>query len=125
MAYKEAAKKAKPVCWRRDLQVQVTVPEEYMAHDIGDLNPQRRHIEGMRDGRQLQAINGHDSSVEHVGGVCDGHAWLDAGDERSCSMEFKQYEGRRASWTLTITSHYRGSDSLKARNPEVVNSAAD
>src|SRR5438067_5024303 len=47
MAFKEAAKKAKPVLLEPVMAVEVTVPEEYMGTIIGDLNSRRGRIEGM------------------------------------------------------------------------------
>ena len=47
MAFKEAARKAKPVLLEPVMAVEVTVPEEYMGTIIGDLNSRRGRIEGM------------------------------------------------------------------------------
>ncbi|QEE29401.1 elongation factor G [Terriglobus albidus] len=47
MAFKEAAKKAKPVLLEPMMAVEVTVPEDYMGTVIGDLNSRRGRIEGM------------------------------------------------------------------------------
>jgi elongation factor G len=47
MAFKEAARKAKPVLLEPMMAVEVTVPEDYMGTVIGDLNSRRGRIEGM------------------------------------------------------------------------------
>ena len=47
MAFKEAAKRAKPVLLEPMMAVEVTVPEDYMGTVIGDLNSRRGRIEGM------------------------------------------------------------------------------
>jgi elongation factor G len=47
MAFKEAAKRAKPVLLEPMMDVEVTVPEEYIGTIIGDLNSRRGRIEGM------------------------------------------------------------------------------
>ena len=47
MAFKDAAKKAKPVILEPMMKVTVIVPEEYMGDVIGDLNSRRGRIEGM------------------------------------------------------------------------------
>ena len=49
MAFREAAKKAKPVLLEPIFKVEVTVPEEYMGDVIGSLNAKRGQIEGMDD----------------------------------------------------------------------------
>ena len=46
MAFREAAKKAKPVLLEPIFKIEVTAPEEYMGDIIGDLNSRRGKIEG-------------------------------------------------------------------------------
>ncbi len=55
MAFREAAKKARPVLLEPIEEVEVVVPEEYMGDVMGDLNSRRGHIEGMelRAGAQV------------------------------------------------------------------------
>jgi elongation factor G len=55
MAFKEAAKKARPVLLEPIEDVEVVVPEEYMGDVMGDLNSRRGHIQGMelRAGAQV------------------------------------------------------------------------
>ena len=56
MAFKEAARKAKPVLLEPVMEVEVTVPEEFMGTIIGDLNSRRGRIEGMEMVGGVQAI---------------------------------------------------------------------
>ena len=56
MAFKEAARKAKPVLLEPVMSVEVTVPEDYMGTVIGDLNSRRGRIEGMEMVGGVQAI---------------------------------------------------------------------
>ncbi len=56
MAFKDAAKKAKPVLLEPVMAVEVTVPEDYMGTVIGDLNSRRGRIEGMEMVGGVQAI---------------------------------------------------------------------
>ena len=56
MAFKEAARKAKPVLLEPVMAVEVTVPEEYMGTIIGDLNCRRGRIEGMEMVGGVQVI---------------------------------------------------------------------
>jgi elongation factor G len=55
MALKEALRKADPVLLEPVMQVEVTVPEDYMGDVIGDINSRRGRIEGMeaRGGAQV------------------------------------------------------------------------
>jgi len=46
MAFREAAKKAKPILLEPVFKVEVTAPEEYMGDVIGDLSSRRGRIEG-------------------------------------------------------------------------------
>ncbi len=46
MAFREAAKKAKPVLLEPIFKIEVTVPEEYMGDVIGDVSSRRGRIEG-------------------------------------------------------------------------------
>lgn len=46
MAFREAAKKAKPVLLEPIFKIEVTVPEEYMGDVIGDISSRRGRIEG-------------------------------------------------------------------------------
>ncbi len=47
MAFKEAARKAKPVLLEPLMAVEVRTPEEYMGDVIGDLNSRRGQIQAM------------------------------------------------------------------------------
>src|SRR4029077_13334204 len=90
MAFKEAAKKAKPVLLEPVMEVEVTVPEEYMGTIIGDLNSRRGRIEGMEMVGGTQAIKatvplstmfGYATAMR---GSTQGRA--------NYTMQFKQYE---------------------------------
>jgi elongation factor G len=56
IAFTEAARKAMPVLLEPMMAVEVTVPEEYMAAIIGDLNSRRGRIESMEMVGNTQAI---------------------------------------------------------------------
>ena len=57
MAFKDAAKKAKPIILEPMMKVTVIVPEEYMGDVIGDLNSRRGQIQGMEDRNGAKQIN--------------------------------------------------------------------
>ena len=55
-AFKEACKNASPVLLEPIMQVEVTVPEQYMGDVIGDLNSRRGKIQEMVDKNQAKFI---------------------------------------------------------------------
>jgi elongation factor G len=108
MAFKEAARKAKPVLLEPVMAVEVTVPEDYMGTIIGDLNSRRGRIEGMEMVGNTQAIR---ASVPlstmfgyatHMRGATQGRA--------NYSMQFKQYEEAPRSVAEEIINKNNGKD---------------
>ena len=111
MAFKEAARKAKPVLLEPVMAVEVTVPEDYMGTIIGDLNSRRGRIEGMEMVGNTQAIR---ASVPlstmfgyatHMRGATQGRA--------NYSMQFKQYEEAPRSVSEEIIAKVQGKDKDK------------
>jgi len=111
MAFKEAARKAKPVLLEPVMSVEVTVPEDYMGTIIGDLNSRRGRIEGMEMVGNTQAIR---ASVPlstmfgyatHMRGATQGRA--------NYSMQFKQYEEAPRSVSEEIIAKLQGKDKDK------------
>ena len=108
MAFKEAARKAKPVLLEPVMAVEVTVPEDYMGTIIGDLNSRRGRIEGMEMVGNTQAIR---ASVPlstmfgyatHMRGATQGRA--------NYSMQFKQYEEAPRSVSEEIIAKVQGKE---------------
>ncbi len=90
IAFKEAARKAKPVLLEPVMSVEVTVPEDYMGTVIGDLNSRRGRIEGMEMVGGVQAIQ---ATVPLS--TMFGYATNLRGSTQgrgNFSMQFKQYE---------------------------------
>jgi elongation factor G len=56
MAFRDGAKKAKPVLLEPMMAIEVTTPEEYMGDVMGDLNSRRGRIEGFDPRRDAQVI---------------------------------------------------------------------
>lgn len=56
MAFKEGARKAKPVLLEPIMRVEVTTPEDFMGDVMGDLNARRGRIEGMDQRGNTQVI---------------------------------------------------------------------
>ncbi len=59
MAFKEAARKAKPVLLEPIMSVEVITPEEYLGDVMGDLNSRRGRIEGFSARKDAQVIKAH------------------------------------------------------------------
>jgi elongation factor G len=60
MAFKDAAKKAKPVLLEPVMRVDVTTPEEYMGDIIADLNSRRGRIDGFDN------VSGSNTRIVHA-----------------------------------------------------------
>jgi elongation factor G len=56
IAFKEGAKKAKPVLLEPIMEVEVVTPEEYLGDVMGDLNSRRGKIEGFSARKDAQVI---------------------------------------------------------------------
>ncbi len=56
MAFKDGARKAKPVILEPLMSVEVTTPEEYLGDVMGDLNSRRGKIEGFEPRKDAQVI---------------------------------------------------------------------
>jgi elongation factor G len=71
MAFREAAKKAKPVMLEPIFKIEVTVPEEYMGDVIGDINSRRGKIEGLDMAAGAQIVRGYVPLAEMFGYATD------------------------------------------------------
>ncbi len=71
MAFREAAKKAKPVMLEPIFKIEVTVPEEYMGDVIGDINSRRGKIEGLDMAAGAQIVRGFVPLAEMFGYATD------------------------------------------------------
>ena len=67
MAFKNAMSKASPALLEPIMQVEVTVPEDYMGDVMGDLNSRRGRIEGMESRGTSQVIRAHVPLAEMFG----------------------------------------------------------
>jgi elongation factor G len=56
MAFKEGARKAKPILLEPMMDVEVVTPEEYLGDVMGDLNSRRGKIEGFNARKDAQVI---------------------------------------------------------------------
>jgi elongation factor G len=108
IAFKEAARKAKPVLLEPVMAVEVIVPEDYMGAIIGDLSSRRGRIEGMEMVGNTQAIRATVplstmfGYATHMRGATQGRA--------NYSMQFKQYEEAPRSVSEEIIAKVQGKD---------------
>src|SRR5438067_1254279 len=109
MAFKEAAKKAKPVLLEPVMAVEVTVPEEYMGTIIGDLNSRRGRIEGMEMVGTTKAIRATVPLSTMFGYAT--HMRSSTQGRANYSMQFKQYEEAPRSVSEEIIAKVQGKDS--------------
>jgi len=89
-AFKEAAKKAKPVLLEPIMKIEVTTPEEYMGEVIGDLNSKRAMIKELKDRANIKAIDG-EVPLASMFGYATSLRSLTQG-RASFSMEFSHYQ---------------------------------
>jgi elongation factor G len=71
MAFKEAAKRAKPVLLEPVMAVEVVTPEDYMGDVIGNINARRGQIEGMEPRGNAQVIRARVPLAEMFGYATD------------------------------------------------------
>ncbi len=71
MAFKEAAKRAKPVLLEPIMAVEVVTPEDYMGDVIGNINSRRGQIEGMEPRGNAQVIKARVPLAEMFGYATD------------------------------------------------------
>ena len=69
LAFKEAARRAKPVLLEPIFKVEVVTPEEFMGDVIGDLNRRRGRVEGMEPRGNAQVVTAYVPLSEMFGYV--------------------------------------------------------
>ncbi|MCA9730492.1 elongation factor G [candidate division KSB1 bacterium] len=110
MAFKAACKKANPAILEPIMDVEVTVPEEYMGDVMGDLNSRRGRIRGMIPRNEVQIISASVPLAEMFGyattlrSITQGRAIY--------SMQFSHYEDVPRSIADTIMENVKGVQSV-------------
>jgi elongation factor G len=89
MAVKDAVPKASPVVLEPMMQVEVTMPEEFMGDVIGDLNSRRGQIEGMDPRGSTQVVRAAVPLAEMFGYATDLRSMTQG--RASYSMELSHY----------------------------------
>ncbi len=90
MAFKDAAKKAKPVLLEPVMRVEVVVPKDYMGDVIGNLASRRGHIQSQEDRGGTQIINARVPLSEMFGYATDLRSRTQG--RATYSMHFDRYE---------------------------------
>ncbi|TDA68592.1 MAG: elongation factor G [Clostridia bacterium] len=90
MAVKNAMSRARPVLLEPVMQVEVTVPEEYMGEVLGDLSSRRGHIEGLEARSSLQVIRALVPLAEMFGYATDLRSRTQG--RGSYVMQFSHYD---------------------------------
>jgi elongation factor G len=90
LAFKEAARRAKPVLLEPVFSVEVVTPEVYMGDVIGDLNRRRGRVEGMEPRGNAQVVSAHVPLSEMFGYATDVRSMTQG--RATYTMQFDRYE---------------------------------
>ena len=90
MAFKDGAKKAKPIILEQIMEVEVVTPEEYLGDVMGDLNSRRGKIEGFSARKDAQVIKAHVPLAEMFGYATNLRSLTEG--RGTFTMEFDTYE---------------------------------
>jgi elongation factor G len=90
MAFKDAAKKAKPVLLEPMMRVEVVVPKDYMGDVMGNLASRRGHIQSQEDRGGTQIIQARVPLSEMFGYATDLRSRTQG--RATYSMHFERYE---------------------------------
>jgi elongation factor G len=102
MAFKEGAKKARPVLLEPVMKVEVVTPEEYMGDVMGDLNRRRGILQGMDDSPTGRVIRAEVPLGEMFGYATDVRSMSQG--RATYTMEFSKYSEAPASITEQVMS---------------------
>ncbi len=95
MAFKEGAKKARPVLLEPVMKVEVVTPEDYMGDIMGDLNRRRGLVQGMDDSPAGRLIHAEVPLGEMFGYATDLRSMTQG--RATYTMEFAKYNEAPAS----------------------------
>ncbi|MFH2003750.1 MAG: elongation factor G, partial [Bacteroidota bacterium] len=112
MAFREAARKAKPMILEPMMAVEVVSPEDYIGDVLGDLNSRRGKIEGMNSRKDAQIVKAMVPLSEMFGyatrmrSMTQGRALY--------TMQFSHYDVAPKSVTDQIIERFSGKETLVA-----------
>ncbi len=102
MAFKEGAKKAKPVLLEPVMKVEVVTPEDYMGDVMGDLSRRRGLVQGMEDGPSGKVVRAEVPLGEMFGYATDLRSMTQG--RATYTMEFSKYNEAPASIAEQVMS---------------------
>ena len=106
MAFKEGAKKAKPVLLEPIMRVEVITPEDYMGDVIGDLSSRRGRVEGMENRGNSQLVKAEVPLAEMFGYATDLRSRTQG--RATYTMQFECYRDVPESVAEEIIAKVRG-----------------
>jgi elongation factor G len=106
LAFKEAARRAKPVLLEPVFSVEVVTPEDFLGEVIGDLNRRRGRIEGQERRGNALAVTGRVPLSEMFGYVNDLRS--NTQGRASYTMQFDGYEEVPGAIAEKLVEHRMG-----------------
>ena len=106
MAFKEAARKAKPVLLEPIMKVEVTTPEDYMGDVMGDLSSRRGKLGGMDQRGNSQIIRAQVPLSEMFGYATDLRSRTQG--RATYTMQFDSYQQMPSNVQEEIVTRVRG-----------------
>jgi elongation factor G len=106
IAFKDAAKRAKPILLEPYMKVEVVTPDDYMGDVIGDLNSRRGQVEGMEQRGNMQVVNAQVPLAEMFGYATDLRSRTQG--RATYTMQFDSYREVPTSIAEEITARVRG-----------------
>ncbi len=106
MAFKEAARKAKPALLEPVMAVEVVTPDDYLGSVVGDLNSRRGQVQGTEQRGHNQVINALVPLSEMFGYVGDLRTM--SSGRANYTMQFDSYQQMPASVQEEVVTRLRG-----------------
>ena len=106
MAFKEAARKAKPVLLEPIMAVEVVTPEDYMGDVMGDLSSRRGKVGGMEQRGNAQVVRAEVPLSEMFGYATDLRSRTQG--RATYTMQFDSYQQMPSSIQEEIVARVRG-----------------
>ncbi len=106
MAFKEAARKAKPVLLEPIMAVEVVTPEDYMGEVFGDLNARRGRVEGSEQRGNSMVIKAQVPLSDMFGYATDLRSRTQG--RATYTMQFRSYQQVPKAIADEIVARVRG-----------------
>jgi elongation factor G len=106
IAFKDAARRAKPVLLEPIMEVEAVTPEDYMGDVIGDLNSRRGKVEGMEQRGTSHVVRAQVPLAEMFGYATDLRSRTQG--RATYTMQFDSYQEVPRSIAEEITARVRG-----------------